>query len=188
MQIVLIRHAQSAPQSTTHQSSWDLTEHGELSCRTLANRLATLKVTHIYSSHELKAVKTAELTAQLMGIPHESRSGFEEQNNDGVGWFGSTDKFKNAVQKLFEQPTEAVFGPESAVDAALRFETTIKQIEKHHPSESTIAIATHGRVMTSFLQSHEAVDPVPFWRSLTFPDCVTITWPKVKVIGRHSFP
>ncbi|MEM9774201.1 MAG: histidine phosphatase family protein [Chloroflexota bacterium] len=189
MKFILIRHAQSAPSSDSHQSVWGLTAKGQASCQDLADYLAELKTASIYSSPEQKSVLTAKLTTSHLNIVHQIQEGLQEQNNDGVGWFESADDFKAAVQKLFEQPKEAVFGPETAAEAANRFGGTLQTIAQKHKDSDVVAIITHGRVMTSFLQARNAIPEgaVPFWRSLTFPDCVTISWPQVIIISRQSF-
>ena len=187
MKFILIRHAQSAPDSSTHQSEWGLTVQGEQSCHKLAECLSAHNVSHIYSSHEKKAIQTAEFTARHLGCLNSIFNGLEEQNNDGVGWFETADDFKAAVQKLFEQPDQPLFGAETASLAAARFSDALSTISQKHDANATIAITTHGRVMTAFLQSFDIVDPIPFWRSLTFPDAVSISWPEVAIIGRQSF-
>ncbi len=187
MRFVLIRHAQSAPNSDSHQSEWGLSAAGEQSCQELAEVLETLQVTRIFTSHESKAISTGQLAAQHMQMSHSVFAGLEEQNNDGVGWFESAADFKAAVQKLFEQPDQSVFGPETADQAGNRFKAALGQIASECETDACVAVVTHGRVMTSFLQLNGLPDPVPFWRSLTFPDCVTIDWPQAKIIGRRSF-
>ena len=189
MKFILIRHAQSAPNAHSHQSEWGLTAAGEASCKELASYLASQKSTHIYSSPEHKTILTSKITAAHLGIDYQVQEGLQEQNNDGMGWFDTADNFKAAVQKLFEHPTKQVFGPETALEAADRFKKALQTIAEQHSKDDVIAIITHGRVMTSFLQADRAVPEgaVPFWRSLTFPDCATITWPKVDIIGRQSF-
>ena len=187
MRFILVRHAQSAPDSSTHQSEWGLTAQGEQSCYKLAEFLSAQNVSHIYSSYEKKAIQTAEFTSHHLGCTSTFVNGLEEQNNDGMGWFESADDFKAAVQKLFEQPNQPLFGPETAVQAAARFAKTLLAISRKHEPDARIAIATHGRVMTAFLQSYGVVDPIPFWRTLTFPDATIISWPDVKILGRQSF-
>lgn len=190
MKFILIRHAQSAPNAHSHQSEWGLTAAGEASCHELAHYLKSQKTTHIYSSPEHKTILTSKITAAHLGIDYQVQDGLQEQNNDGMGWFKTADDFKAAVQKLFEHPTKQAFGPETALEAAERFRQALQTIAQQHSKHAVIAIVTHGRVMTSFLQAEDALPEgaVPFWRSLTFPDCITVSWPKVAVIGRKSFP
>ena len=83
---------------------------------------------------------------------------------------------------------QSVFGVESAVEAGMRFEKALSELAKRHPAETTIGIATHGRVMTSFLQTKNLADPIKFWKSLTFPDLILIDWPSGDIVGRESFP
>lgn len=187
MKFILIRHAQSAPSSQTHQSEWGLTAAGEQSCHQLAKYLRKQQTSQIYSSHEAKAIKTAELTAQLLSCETEVFDGLEEQNNEGMGWFDSEGDFRAAVQKLFKQPNEQVFGVESASMAGARFRAALSVIAAMHQQRGTIGIATHGRVMTAFLQSVTNFEAVPFWKSLTFPDAIEISWPDVQITGRQSF-
>ncbi|MEM8858751.1 MAG: histidine phosphatase family protein [Chloroflexota bacterium] len=189
MNFILIRHAQSAPKASEHQNEWGLTAAGEASCLSLAKYLSTQGTSYIFCSSERKAILTAQFTADHLGIDFAIQEGLEEQNNDGVGWFESADDFKAAVQKLFEQPNKSVFGPETAEQSANRFKRALNTIAQKHADNATIAIVTHGRVMTSYLQASGALPDgaVPFWRSLTFPDCVTISWPKGAIVGRESF-
>lgn len=187
MKFILIRHAKSAPNSQTHQSEWRLTAEGEQSCHKLAAYLRGQQTTRFYSSHEAKAIKTAELTAQLLDCDTVVFEGLEEQNNNGMGWFDSEVDFRAAVQNLFEQPNKKVFGAESASMAGARFHAALSVIAAMHQQRGTIAIATHGRVMTAFLQSMISFDAVTVWNSLTFPDAVAINWPDVEIVGRQSF-
>ena len=187
MRFILIRHAQSAPNSSSHQSEWGLTAAGEHSCIELARFLKEQNTTALYSSHEHKSIKTAEFAASQLGITHSVWDGVQEQNNDGVGWFESADDFRAAVRKLFEQPTELVFGPETAAEAGQRMQAALAQLANTHLPEETVAIVSHGRVITSFLQQTTTIDPIDFWLSLTFPDCIIIEWPEIAIVGRKSF-
>ncbi|MGH0052463.1 MAG: histidine phosphatase family protein, partial [Sphaerochaetaceae bacterium] len=73
MHIYLIRHAD--PGYNGHD---DLTKQGHLEAASLAERLQAIGVNKIYSSDKVRAIKTAQYTADLVGVPISIEPGLME--------------------------------------------------------------------------------------------------------------
>jgi broad specificity phosphatase PhoE len=79
-----------------------------------------------------------------------------------------------------------VFGNETADQARTRFTQAIHTLLAQHPSD-TLAIVTHGTVLTLFLAHHNPhLDPISFWHSLQLPDLVVVTLPQMKIVEAQT--
>jgi broad specificity phosphatase PhoE len=79
-----------------------------------------------------------------------------------------------------------VFGNETGEQARTRFTQAINTLLTQHPSD-TLAIVSHGTVLTLFLAHHNPhLDPIPFWQQLKLPDLVVVSLPDMKIIERSG--
>jgi|SRR5581483_7992775 len=173
--LILVRHSQSQPDPARPASQWGLTEVGRQRCAGLADHLAAYAPARIFTSAEPKAAETGSLVAARLGLPHAVAAGLHEHLREHAGWL-TDEMFQRTVAALFERPTELVWGEETAAEAGDRFEAAVRGLLARHAGE-TLAIATHGTVMTLFIARHTGIAPIPFWRSLGMPAFAVLSLP-----------
>lgn len=164
---LLIRHAPTAVDAARPSASWGLTEAGEASCRLLAEQMAPLKPTAVFTSHEPKAQQTGQAVAERLGIGWQTAVNLHEHDRSNVTYL-SHDQFQANVTRLFTDPDALFFGRESGSQARQRFTQAIQTILAAHPHD-TPAIVSHGTVITLFLSHYNPIDPIPFWQALPMP-------------------
>lgn len=165
-------------------AQWQLSENGRILAQQLAPKLADYTPTRVITSHEAKAIETGQIIADHLQLPCHSADDLQEHDRRGVPFFESQQDFFAAVNRFFNQPDELVFGNETAVQARERLSTAVIQQIAQHPDD-TLAIVSHGTVITLFLTHHNPqLDTIPFWQSLTLPSALVLTLPDFKFIHK----
>ena len=161
-------------------SSWVLGGTGRHQAELLAERLTGLSPGVIWSSREPKAVETAEIVADCLGLPVRVADGLEEHHRAGVPFFPTQREFESAVERMFREPDELVFGSETGSEALGRFSAAVYRIIEG--VESDAVVVTHGTVMALYVAKVAHVEPMDFWRRLGLPSFVVLTLPEMRVI------
>ena len=177
--LILIRHSNPDIVTNRPANEWRLSESGRLRATHLAEHLSLYSPTVFYSSNEPKAVETAEIMASSLGRPYLIRHGLQEHARETLEWTDQ-DSFQKQVRHLFERPDELVFGEETANQALARFRGSVLELLKLHPDES-IAITSHGTVMTLFVCGPNPLEPIQFWSSLELPALVVLRRPTLEL-------
>lgn len=151
---------------------WRLSDAGRASCGWLGDWLAAEGVTHIVSSAEPKAAETAQLAAQRISLTAAVREDLHENDRTGLGYLGLS-ALHARMRAFFNEPGRAVIGAETANAAEARFSAAVRSAIAGARGES-LAIVTHGTVMSLFVARHNAIDPFAFWESLTLPAIVVL--------------
>jgi broad specificity phosphatase PhoE len=178
--LILIRHSQSQPEPKRPASQWPLTKAGRQRCIALAERLATYAPDVIVTSREHKASTTGALVAAQLALPAIVADGLHEHQREHVGWL-SNPAFEQAVVAFFTRPDDLVFGEETAGQAGARFDAAVRDVLAAHPGQ-TVAIVSHGTVMTLFVAQHADVAPLPFWKRLGMPAIVVLSLPDLGLL------
>ena len=152
-------------------SRWRLSERGRSGSVLLGGRLARYGPRVVVSSEEPKAVETAEIAAQRLGVGCSSYPGLHEHNRTGVPFLGEKE-FNQAVRGFFENPGRLVWGNETAEEARGRFEGAVRGVLDER-DEEVIVIVAHGTVISLLVARHNDLDAQALWRSLGLPSfCV----------------
>jgi broad specificity phosphatase PhoE len=178
--LILIRHSQSQPNPALPASQWPLTAEGRRRCGPLAERLAAYAPNAIVTSHERKAIETGALVAARLGLPATAGDRLHEHQREQVGWLPSP-AFEQAVAAFFARPDELVFGEETAEQAGARFEAGVRSTLAAHPSQ-TVALVTHGTVITLLVAARTDRAALPFWHSLGMPAIVVMALPGLELL------
>jgi broad specificity phosphatase PhoE len=173
--LLLIRHA--APQIVPGAPArdWRLSDDGRRGCELLAGRVAPYAPSLIVSSVEPKARETADLLGAQLGVPVETAPGLHEHERDNVGYLGR-EQFEAALAAFFARPDELVLGRETAAQALARFSRAMDELLAAHPT-GTLAVVTHGTVLSLFVAARVGIESLPFWRGLALPDLVVLSLP-----------
>jgi broad specificity phosphatase PhoE len=182
--LILIKHSMVTIDTTVSAQHWRLSEEGRERCTTLADQLALYHPTRIVASQEPKATETGQLVAARLGLPFETAAGLGEHDRTGVP-FGPTAQFEADVARFFAQPGDLVHGRETADEAYARFSGAVQRILNQYPDD-TLAIVTHGTVLSLFVARHAGIDPFPLWKSLHLPSFVVLSLPNFAVLHIQS--
>jgi broad specificity phosphatase PhoE len=167
---ILIRHGQTEWNQKERFRGWvdiDLDETGIRQAEAAAPRIARWEVAAIYASPLRRAMATAEIIAQPLGIPVTPLEGIIDMNF-GV-WQGlSIDEVKHnypALFKLWRYSPETLEIPEgdSLEDVRKRAAAAIDDLAAQH-KDATVVLVTH-RVVCKVLLCHLlGLDNSHFWQ------------------------
>jgi broad specificity phosphatase PhoE len=173
--LLLVRHSEPEITPGVAAREWRLSAEGRRRCGQLALALAAYAPTALVASIEPKARATAELVAARLDLAVETASGLHEHERDNAGYLAQ-DAFAAAMRAFFARSDELVLGRETAAQAVTRFSRAVERVLADHPT-GTVAIVTHGTVLTLYVARHAGVAPYPFWRRLALPTLVTLELP-----------
>lgn len=173
--LVLIRHAETQPIDGISAHDWQLTEQGMQASQQLARQLTAFQLGAIYTSTEAKAITTGAIIAEMLNIPCQTAPDLQETRRDAADLL-TREAFQQAVHTAMQQPDEQHFGEETFAAARDRFLNRTVQLLAAHPAES-IALVSHGRVLSMVLAHLLGDDPVAIWSDLTMPDYLAFPVP-----------
>jgi len=170
--LILVKHAlpEITPGVISHR--WVLSAEGRDRCAWLADELKAQGVQRLYSSLEPKALETAALAAVGLGLEVRPRRDLQENDRTGLG-FAPPDELKERMRRFFEKPRDLIVGEETADAALRRFEAAVRAAAAEAPDQ-TIAIVTHGTVLTLLAARYNPIRAFEFWEALTLPACVAL--------------
>ena len=170
--VIIIRHAGPEAHPDRSPASWPLSPAGRIAAAGLNGQLPS--TAFLTSSREVKAIETLSLAAGVdpaaihqhdhFGEVHRPAEPFDDDHRARRrAWVeGRLD----ARHELWETPDQA----------GQRFQQGLEDLDA-----GTIAVATHGMVLTAWLVAIGRVEPGPaageFWAELAFPEILTIKLP-----------
>ena len=77
------------------------------------------------------------------------------------------------MERFFAQPTDRVFGEESANEARARFAEAINAVLRAHP-DRTLGIVAHGTVIALYAAPYFHTGAAALWQRLQHPSFVVI--------------
>ena len=175
--LFLIRHAKTKVDPSVDSKLWRLEPNAKDACQDLAERLKGEGLTRIITSDMLRAEETGKFIADYLNIPYQSAPNLHEHERTGVPFVGEETWLKT-LTNFFQNQDELIFGTETATQARERFDQAVREVLKRYPDE-TLAICSHGTVMSLFIAHYNPVNLLEFWQDLKMPDVV--------VISRDSF-
>ena len=151
-------------------NTWPLSEQGREATLQLAERLRPHAPDLFVSSAEPKASQTAYLLAVALDADFQTAEGLEEHHRSEVEYLAQA-TFEEKVRDLFRNPDKRVFGQETANQAADRFATAVKSVQRLNPRRS-LAIVSHGTVISLWLERNAGADGLVTWKMLGLPSFV----------------
>lgn len=171
--MIFIRHSQTKLQADISSHTWTLTDVGRERCAKLAEALRPTGLARLITSEEHKAMLTAQLTAEHLGIPYQSAPNLGETKRDNVPFYPDVADFRQAIRQAMAQPDKLLFGEETFTDARVRFAQQVDSLSAQYPDD-TLAIVTHGTVLALYLAHLTAQDIYPLWESFGLPMYVEV--------------
>jgi broad specificity phosphatase PhoE len=176
--LIFIRHSAVQIDTAVPSHKWRLSADGRLLARNLASLIAAYNPTRIITSVEPKASETGQIIADALGTPWQTAPNLHEHERSKVGYFEKREDFLTAVANFFVQYDQLVFGDETANQARERFDTAVHHLIAQFPDD-TLAIVTHGTVLTLFLAHYNNFAPFPFWQNIKLPDYFVVASPSM---------
>jgi broad specificity phosphatase PhoE len=167
-QLVLIKHSKVTQDPAVPPKHWPLSDEGRSLCRPLADALKMHKLDLLISSEEPKAIETTELVAARLRIETETAPDLDEHRRPFVAA-----GFEDTMKRFFAQPTDRIFGEESANEARARFAEAINAVLRAHP-DRTLGIVTHGTVIALYAAPYFHTGAAALWQRLQHPSFVVI--------------
>jgi 2,3-bisphosphoglycerate-dependent phosphoglycerate mutase len=163
--LILVRHAQSAPDPAQPERDWPLSEVGREQAADLAPVLKELGVDVLTSSPFVRAVATLQPYADAAGLPIAIDEDLRERALGG--WLAATAEVEEAIRNMHADLDFKLDGGETGRACLARFEAALARLVAANPGR-TIAAAAHGGVIGHLLASQEALEG-EFWRRIRNP-------------------
>jgi 2,3-bisphosphoglycerate-dependent phosphoglycerate mutase len=183
--LILVRHAQSAPDPALPERDWPLSEKGRNQAAELAQVLAELGVDALASSPFLRAVETLRPYAEASGL----HIGIDEDLRERAlgGWMEKIADVEDAVRRMHADLDFKLEGGESGHDCVTRFEAALARVVAAN-SGRRVAVGSHGGVLGHLLARQSVRLPDAFWQRIKNPHLFvfdagdTLTW-----VDEHTF-
>lgn len=166
--LILVRHGRPAIDPDAPPITWPLCPDGREAVAKLAARIVPFAPKAIVSSPEPKALETAQIIAEVLGLPVEQDVGLHEHKRPALA-FGSEEAFRQRIAQVFADTAKPVPGGESVDQACARFAAALDQ----HKGRPLVAV-THGTVLSHYVASRLGLDAHDLWRSLHMPDAFVL--------------
>lgn len=178
--LILIKH--SLPEIDPHKpaAEWPLSAAGRGRSVALAAYVRPYAPTRVYSSREAKAMETAQILAEQLGLPGEPVDDLHEHDRRNVRW-AEREQFETMVKQFFDEPNKLVMGHETADEAHTRFAEAVNRLVERHPTEA-LAIVAHGTVIALLVARLINTEPFALWQRLGLPAIVVLEWPGPKLL------
>lgn len=175
--LYLVRHPHTRVDPSQPASRWGLSDRGRAEVRTLVALPLWASVSHVYTSSQPKTTLVGTAVQQAHSIPFTVNNALDEAQRDG--WLG-TDAFEAAQRAFFVEPESTpVAGWESAHAAQTRFLAAMDGILRQHPPGESLAVVSHGTVLTLYAAHVRGVPP-------TFDDWQQIGFAAIMAVDRAT--
>jgi broad specificity phosphatase PhoE len=142
-----LTHPQVAIDPAVPVPRWGLSERGRARVVALLGRPWLAGLGRIVSSEETKALETAGLIADALGLGVEVAPDMGENDRSATGFLEPT-AFEAAADRFFGEPETSWNGWERAVDAQARIVAAAGRVLAGHPGDRPILFVGHGAVGT----------------------------------------
>jgi broad specificity phosphatase PhoE len=178
--LIVVRHSNSKVALDLPANQWALSELGRQRVHLLADHVRPYYPDIVISSSEIKAMETGQILAKTLGAAFETADGLHEHDRTNVSTFDTVEQFEEQVEMFFNTPSRRVFGLESADEARIRFRRALNAVLDRYSSQ-TVAVVSHGTVLSLFLTDLLQIPAFPFWKRLGQPAFAVLDLPDMKV-------
>lgn len=166
--LILVRHGRPVIDPEIPPPQWGLCPEGRDAVAALAEKLIPFGARAAISSPEPKALQTAEIIGQRLGLAVEVEHGLHEHKRSHVS-FGSEEDFRQRIAQVFANPQVPAPGGESAEQACERLTAALAR----HTTRPLVAV-THGTVLSLYVARLLGLDAHDLWRNLRTPDAFVL--------------
>ncbi len=141
-----LTHPQVVVDPAVPVPKWHLSKTGRARLEAISRPATLRKTTAVFSSTETKAIETAELLANPLGLVVTTVDAMGENDRSATG-FLEPEEFERTADQFFAHPRKSIRGWERAVDAQQRIvEATTNALRGH--SDGDVLLVGHGAVGT----------------------------------------
>lgn len=133
---------------------WPLSQKGRDRTKAILGKPWLKTLRRIVASDEQKAIDTASIIADAIGLEFEIGEHLGENDRSSTGFLEPT-AFETAADRFFADPWTSWNGWERAADAQARIVAAVDAVLAAHPVEQPILFTGHGAV-GSLLKTHLA--------------------------------
>ncbi len=163
-ELILIRHGQSTANASgvwQGQLDFPLSEQGRIQGAATGRALQGTKISGVYASPLSRAFETADIVAREAGFCGEVTpvADLTERHGgilEGHIWAEQEARNPAFAEKFLSLPEEerwTFVGAETDEEILARFERALSEIRsRHHASDGTLLVVSHGGVMRAFLR------------------------------------
>jgi broad specificity phosphatase PhoE len=170
--LILVRHAAPTVDPSRPSAEWALSDEGRAGARALSARLQRYEPAIVLSGPEAKMTGTAEILAGSIGVPAIVIPGLAEHARRSAQ-YGTRAEFEESIRRLFREPTELVYGDESADATFARFAQALDGALRKHAARSVLAVSG-GTAISVFVGRRCGRDPFALWKSLGLPTAIVL--------------
>ncbi|EZH65107.1 hypothetical protein DH09_15785 [Bacillaceae bacterium JMAK1] len=169
-----IRHAHAT--YSEDEQNRTLSSIGLIQSEAVAKRFASIRVDVIVSSPYRRAIQTIELLAEQKGLSVQLEGEFRERES-GLGFERD---FEEKIEALWKSPDLYYGNGESNEQAQQRGRIATERLVQSFKNKS-IAIATHGNLLTLILSAFDSTFTFESWKSMPMPAVYKLTFSKTLV-------
>lgn len=158
-----------------------MTAEGERRCLLLAEELRTYKLSRVFTSTEAKARATGRILAATLAISSQAVPHLQETMRGDGDYYADQAEFSAAIALAIQQGDRVSFGREAFGAARDRFSQQMHALMQQHPGE-TLALVSHGRVLSMVLGALLGRDPFEIWQSLEMPAYAALEYPTMRLV------
>ena len=178
--LLLIRHSQPEVVPGVSPSVWHLSDEGRRRCQALSDLLRLYHPEQIITSQEVKAIETGAILARWLGIPSQAGEDLHEHVRKPGGVY-SRASFEASVAKFFKQPSQLVFGEETADQAYQRYYQAVRALLERYLGKR-LAVVSHGTVMSLFICRSNKLGEYDYWSRLSLPALAVLSLPDFRLL------
>jgi 2,3-bisphosphoglycerate-dependent phosphoglycerate mutase len=164
--LIIVRHAQSAPDPAAPERDWPLSERGRRQAADLAPVLRELGVDALASSPFIRAVDTLRPFADAAGLAIAVDEDLRERSLGG--WLPELADVEEAIRRMHADLDFCLEGGETGRACITRFEAALARVVAANPGR-TIAVGSHGGVIGHLLARQGEPLAGAFWRRIRNP-------------------
>ncbi|WEV36461.1 histidine phosphatase family protein [Lactobacillus sp. ESL0677] len=174
--IYLIRHGE--PDTRVHDD-WTrpLTKLGQQQATEVASKFKNVTLTAIYSSPFARAVAIVTPLSRQQNLVIQTSNLLIERRMPE--WFSNAKAFREYIQRQWQDFTYTAKGGESLVEAQTRYLDFLKKI----PESGTVAIGTHGTVMSLVYDYLHHGQGFSVWQNLPYAAILCLKMTKTHLIA-----
>jgi len=181
MRLILVKHSLPLMEKDKPARYWNLSKNGSALAEKIATKLEHYQPRLLYSSAEPKALQTARVIGEKLGLDVIVIEGMHEHDRSNSPYY-SNDEFNSLVRELFAKPNELIFGNETAAQALERFRMAVNSVLKQQTDEDVV-IVSHGTVISLFVSWLTGVDAFHLWKQLGLPSFVELDMESNTLLG-----
>jgi len=157
MDLLIIRHGQSEADILNvieGRADFNLTELGQQQASLMAEWVSGyMKIDKLFSSSLKRARQTADKLSKATNVPIEEMDDLMEWKNGLIAGLSRQEANEKYPPPQVKHPHTAMYEQESNIEFRARAEVALSKIINENPTDSKIAIISHGGMINRLFQS-----------------------------------